>query len=364
MPWVPVEALREVPVVNGWTAIILAAGKGTRMRSAFAKVLHPLCGVPMLEHVIDLVEQAGAARTVVVIGHQAELVRQAVKRRVEFVYQAEQKGTGHAVMQAEPLLAGVTGAVLITYGDTPLYRPETYRSFVEAHMASGADGSILTAVVDDPTGYGRILRDEAGRFVRVVEQSDATEEQARVREINTGTYCVNGDKLFKGLRALKPENAQGEYYLPDLFPWLMQQGGHVRAQVLDDPVEALGVNDRVQLAQAEAILRQRIRDGWMRRGVTIIDPSTTWIDARVTIGADTILFPGTMLEGETRIGAGCRIGPFTHLRDAVVGDGCIVERSFVQGATLPAGSTVGPDERRVERTLQPRCEWLFARVQA
>lgn len=350
--------------MSGFTSIILAAGMGTRMRSEFAKVLHPLCGVPMIEHVIDRVKEAGADRTVVVVGHLAEHVQRVIGARVEYVYQAEQKGTGHAVMQTESLLAGVTGPILITYGDTPLYRGETFRKFVEGHVASGAKGSILTAIVNDPTGYGRILRSEAGDFARVVEQKDATPEEAKVQEINTGTYCVEGDMLFQALRALTTDNAQGEYYLPDVFTWLLRQGHGVRAQLIDDPAEALGVNDRVQLAEAETILRGRLREEWMRRGVTIVDPASTYIDARVQIGVDTVLFPGTMLEGETVVGAKCRIGPYTHLRDAAVGDRSIVERSYVEGATLPAGSVTGPEASLLERRSEPRCGWLFARDQA
>lgn len=332
---------------------------GSRMRSSFAKVLHPLCGVPMIEYIIDTVEKAGSTRTVVVVGHQAERVKAVIRSGVEFAYQAEQKGTGHAVMQAETLLADVEGPVLITYGDTPLYRVDTFRDFVSNHVATSAVASILTGVFPDPTGYGRIIRSPEGDFQRVVEQRDATAEQAMVREINTGTYCVEARHLFRGLHALKPENAQGEYYLPDLLESLLREGHAVRAPIVEDATEALGINDRSQLADAENILRQRIKNDWMERGVTLIDPASTWIDARVQIGVDTILFPCTMLEGDTIIGEGCRVGPFSHLRNARIGDNTVVERSFVDGAAFPSGSTVGPDERHVMVTSEPRCEWLF-----
>lgn len=331
------------------------------MRSSFAKVLHPLCGVPMIEHVIDALKEAGAARIVVVVGHQAEQVKATVGDRVEYVYQAEQKGTGHAVMQTADLLQGTQGPILITYGDTPLYRAETFKRFVEGHVESEAAGSILTAIVPDATGYGRIVRSAEGDFVRVVEQKDATPEEAAIREFNTGTYCFQGDKLFAGLAALTPDNAQGEYYLPDVFTWLIEQGLSVRAEVLDDADEALGINDRKQLADAEAIMRQRIREHWMERGVTIIDPATTWIDKQVQIGQDTILFPGTLLEGDTIIGERCRIGPFTCVRGARIGDDSVIDRGNVEGVHLPVGSVVGPDAHHAEGPSLARCAWLFAR---
>lgn len=345
--------------MSGFTSIILAAGMGTRMRSAYAKVLHPICGVPMIEHVIRAVREAGAQRIVVVVGHQADLVQQAIGDQVEYVHQREQKGTGHAVMQAEPLLAEVQGPILITYGDTPLYRASTYQGLMVDHIESGAAASILTAVVDDATGYGRIVRSREGEFARVVEQKDATPEQAQIKEFNTGTYCVQGDKLFTGLKALTPDNAQGEYYLPDLFTWLLDRQDVVRAQVVGDADEALGINDRKQLAQAEAIMRARICEDWMDRGITIVDPGTTWIDAQVRIGQDAILFPGTMLEGDTIIGDRCRVGPFSHLRNAQIGHDSVVERSMVQGANFPVGTAIGPDARYVEESLEPRCAWLF-----
>lgn len=347
--------------VGGFTSIVLAAGMGTRMRSSFAKVLHPLCGVPMIEHVIDALEQAGARRIVVVVGHQAEQVKEALGPRIEFAFQAEQKGTGHAVMQTSGLLSETEGPILITYGDTPLYRAETYRAFIEGHIESGAAGSILTAVAEDATGYGRIVRSQEGEFVRVVEQKDATPEEAKIREFNTGTYCIQGDKLFTGLSALTPDNAQGEYYLPDVLSWLLGQGQMVRAQRIDDADEALGINDRKQLAQAEAIMRQRIREQWMDQGVTIVDPATTWIDKQVHIGQDTILFPGTMLEGQTKIGDRCRIGPFAHLRNAHVGDDSVVESSSIVETRFTAGSTVGPHARHVNGPSQARCAWLYGR---
>lgn len=350
--------------MSGFTTVILAAGMGSRMKSSVAKVLHPLCGVPMIETIIDVAKKAGSTRTVVVVGHQADRVKGVLHCGVEFAYQAEQKGTGHAVMQAESLLSAVEGPVLITYGDTPLYRVETFRRFIEEHVASRSVASILTAVLDNPQGYGRVMRTPDGLFQRVVEQRDANTEEAAVREINTGTYVVDAHHLFRGLHALKPENAQGEYYLPDVLENLAKEGHPVRAQIIHDPSEALGINDRNQLATAEAILHDRIKQHWMAQGVTIIDPASTWIGAKVTIGPDTILFPCTMLEGDTIIGERCRVGPFSQVRNAHVGDDCMVERSFLDGATLPSYSQVGPDERHVVgASSEPRCDWLFKQTE-
>lgn len=346
----------------GFTTIVLAAGMGTRMRSAYPKVLHPLCGVPMIEHVLETVEKAGSTRTIVVVGHQAERVKSAINRSVEFAYQAEQLGTGHAVMQAEDLCQDVTGPILITYGDTPLYRVETIRDFVHQHVEEGAAASVLTAVVDDPTGYGRIMRSPEGEFERVVEQKDATPDEAAVREINTGTYCISSEYLFQGLRALRPENAQGEYYLPDLLEKLRKENHPVRAQLIGDPDEALGINDRQQLAQAEGILRRRIKQYWLQQGVTIVDPATTWIDAKVRIGADTILFPFTMLEGDTIVGERCRIGPFSHLCNASVGSDSVVERSYIHGKAFGPGTVIGPNAQHGDGETVERCAWLFDAV--
>lgn len=345
--------------LRGFTTIILAAGMGSRMQSSFAKVLHPLCGMPMIEYVIDTVQKAGSTRTVVVVGHQAEHVKSVIRRGVEFAYQAEQKGTGHAVMQAESLLRETEGPVLITYGDTPLYRADTFRRLVDDHVKEGSVASILTGYFDDPTGYGRIIRSAEGNFVRVVEQKDATADEAAVNEINTGTYCFEARHLFRGLQALKPENAQGEYYLPDVLTSLLHEGHKVRAHVVDDPSEALGINDRKQLAEAENILRERIKESWMEKGITLIDPASTWIDARVQIGTDTIIFPSTMLEGDTIVGESSRVGPFSHIRNAHIGDNAVVERAFIDGAKIPSGTKVGPDEQLVAGTSEPRCEWLF-----
>lgn len=341
-----------------FAAVILAAGMGTRMQSGVVKVLHPLCGEPMLGHIVRAVREAGAERVVVVVGHQGDLVRNlfAAEPGVTFAYQAEQKGTGHAVLQAESSLSGFAGPVLITYGDTPLYRQATLRAFVANHLDAGAAASVLTAHVDDPTGYGRVVRSSDGSFQRVVEHKDANADEAKIQEINTGTYCVQGDQLFAGLAALKPENAQGEYYLPDLLSQFVAAKRRVEAVQIEDPAEALGINDRVQLAEAEAILRARIRNDWMRRGVTMVDPASVWIDARAKIGQDTIIFPNTFVEGDTMVGARCRLGPCAQLYDANVGDAAVVENCTVVGESIPPGHRVGSNGGPSARV---RADWMF-----
>lgn len=324
-------------------AIVLAAGMGTRMKSSLVKVLHPLCGVPMIQHVLQTVRKAGAQRIVIVVGHQAERVRAVCGNTVEYAVQHEQKGTGHAVLQAESLLAAERGTILIVFGDTPLYRVESVVGLIRAHQTSGAAATVLSAKVDDPTGYGRIIRDAEGKFLRVVEESDASPEEAAVNEINTGMCCVEADRLFIGLRRLGTDNRQGEYYLPDLFANLVADGERVEVVVLEDSTEAQGINSRRQLAEAEAILRDRIRRHWLDQGVTMIDPSTTFIDANVSIGRDTLIYPFTFLEDGTRIGEGCTIGPMARIRRARIGDRAVVDSSVVDGISVESDAIVGPN---------------------
>lgn len=313
------------------------------MKSSLVKVLHPLCGVPMIQHVLQTMRQAGAERIVTVVGHQAERVRAVCGDTVEYAVQHEQKGTGHAVLQTESLLAAERGTILIVFGDTPLYRVESVVGLIRAHQASGAAATILSAIVDDPTGYGRIIRGEDGRFLRVVEQSDASPEEAAVNEINTGMCCIEADRLFIGLRRLGTDNKQGEYYLPDLFANLAAEGQRVEVVVLQDPTEAQGINSRRHLAEAEAILRDRIRQHWLDQGVTMIDPSTTFIDANVSIGRDTVIYPFTFLENGTRVGEGCTIGPMARIRRAQIGDRAVVDSSVVDGISVAPDAVVGPN---------------------
>ncbi|WP_010309115.1 bifunctional UDP-N-acetylglucosamine diphosphorylase/glucosamine-1-phosphate N-acetyltransferase GlmU [Kurthia senegalensis] len=323
-------------------AVILAAGQGTRMKSKLYKVLHSVCGKPMVEHVVDHIQTLDVTRTVSIVGHGAEKVKEQLGDKSEYVLQAEQLGTAHAVQQAEPLLGNLEGTTIVICGDTPLIRPETMEALIAHHEAQQAKATILTAIAEDPTGYGRILRSEDGQVSQIVEHKDATEEQRLVTEINTGTYCFDNKALFAALQLVGNDNAQGEYYLPDVIEILKNQGEVVAASVCDDFSETLGVNDRFALSQAETIMRARINEKHMRNGVTIINPENTYIGTDVTIGSDTILLPGTMLEGTVSIGEDCLIGPNTQVSDSQIGDRTSVKNSVVEESTIGDDVAVGP----------------------
>lgn len=312
------------------------------MRSELIKVLHPVCGRPMIEHVINALRGAGVGRIVLVVGHQRERVRAAFPAGVEFAVQEEQLGTGHAVLQAEPLLAEHDGPVVVTLGDMPLLQSESLHNLLALHRRSGAGATVLTAVVEDPSGYGRILRDESGRFADAVEERDAAPDQRAVREVNTGTYAFEPALLFTALRRTSPQNAQGEHYLPDVLALLARDGHKIELHRLEDAEEAMGVNDRVQLAEAEAALRRRILERWMRSGVSVIDPAATYVEPTVTIGPDTVLHPGAVLRGAARVGRRCVIGPYAVVDGAEVGDEAVIENATVIGASVAPGERVGP----------------------
>jgi len=323
-------------------AIILAAGQGKRMKSKLYKVLHPVCGKPMVGHVLDAVRDASCQRTVVVVGHGAEAVKAALGETVEYALQAEQLGTGHAVLQAESLLGQEEGLTVVTYGDTPLVTAETIKELIAYHLEKGAAATILTADVPDPSGLGRIIRGEDGNVLKIVEQKDCSPEEAAVREINTGTYCFDNRKLFSALAEVTNDNAQGEYYATDVIGILQGRGERIAASLCKDPNEGTGVNDRIALGEAERLMRERINAAHQANGVTIIDPANTYIEASVTIGADTIVYPGTHLRGATSIGSDCVIGPSADLKDTVVGDGSTIRQSVAEGAVLSEECNVGP----------------------
>ena len=323
-------------------AVILAAGKGTRMKSALPKVLHTVGGRPMLRHVMTAAAQAGAKRTLVVVGFGGDQVQAEIGAAAEYVSQAEQLGTGHAMMQAQPALEGFGGTVLLLCGDTPLLTGKTLQQLVTAHQQSGAAATVLTATPADATGYGRILRDEAGRVVGIVEQKDATEAQKRIGEINTGIYCFEAAPLFAALAGLTCNNAQQEYYLTDVLAILAQAGQRVGAVEVADFQETLGINSRLQLAEAEKILRQRKLLELMDSGVTVMDPASTFVDASVSVGEDTVLYPFTWLEGETTIGRDCRIGPNSRISDSQLGDAVTLHFSYAHECKIAGGVSVGP----------------------
>ncbi|MEC0248379.1 bifunctional UDP-N-acetylglucosamine diphosphorylase/glucosamine-1-phosphate N-acetyltransferase GlmU [Paenibacillus chitinolyticus] len=323
-------------------AIVLAAGQGKRMKSKLYKVLHSVCGKPMVGHVLDTLEHIQTEKTIVIVGHGAEAVKGYLGDRAEYALQEQQLGTGHAVLQAKDVIGAEDGVTFVVCGDTPLVRPETLEKMLRLHREKGAAGTILTAEMTDATGYGRIIRGEGGRVDRIVEQKDCSPEEAAVREINTGTYCFDNRKLFEALENVKNENAQGEYYLTDVVGILKNAGEIVEAYCTPDEAEAIGVNDRIALSEAETLMRQRINRGHMVGGVTFIDPSQTYIEKDVVIGPDTVLYPGTALRGKTVIGSECVIGPNTEICDSTLGDEVTVKQSVLQDSKVGSHANVGP----------------------
>ena len=320
-------------------AIVLAAGKGTRMKSDLPKVLHKVCGLPMVAHVVRALRGAGVERVVVVVGHGGERVQEALGDSVEYAWQREQLGTGHAVRCAAPALEGFDGPVVVASGDTPLVDAATMRALLDAH--AGNDLTVATSVLDDPTGYGRIVRDAAGRPARIVEQKDASDAQKGIEEVNAGLYAFDAGALFRLLPALSNANAQGEYYLTDLVHMAAAEGLAVGAWSADAATLA-GVNDRWQLAEAEAALRRAILRRHATNGVTLRDPATTYVEADVQIAPDATIEHGCHLRVLTTVGSGARIGPNTVLEDAQVGAGAKVQFSVVDRSAVGEGSKVGP----------------------
>jgi bifunctional UDP-N-acetylglucosamine pyrophosphorylase/glucosamine-1-phosphate N-acetyltransferase len=320
---------------------VLAAGKGKRMNSDLPKVLHPLCGRPLIAHVLTLLSDAGVDDPVVVIGQGADGVRAVVGSRGRCVEQREQLGTGHAAVQALPLLAEASGPVLVVYGDTPLLRPDTLHALLDRRREAGAAVAMLTTDADDPAGYGRVLRDESGHVARIVEDADAAGDDARVKEINAGTYAFAPDALRAALAALTPDNAQHEYYLTDTIGWLLARGETVVA-VKAPAEETIGINSRRDLAAAEQVMRRRILERLMDDGVTIIDPASTYVHAGIPIGRDTVIHPQSFIEGVSSVGRRCTLGPHSRLNDATVADDVAVVASTVSGSSIGEGTRIGP----------------------
>jgi bifunctional UDP-N-acetylglucosamine pyrophosphorylase/glucosamine-1-phosphate N-acetyltransferase len=337
------------------SAIVLAAGEGTRMRSTRPKPLHMICGRGMVMHVIHSLGSVQVERTVVVVGHGAERVTKKVQEQapdwanVSFVEQEVQRGTGDAAMVGLSVFPGDDlddeSTILVLPGDTPLLRPETIDELVSTHVAHGYAATLLTSIVDDPTGYGRVIRSDArgaqDRVLRIVEQRDATPEELAIHEMNTSIYAFRRDLLGPALRHLSPDNSQGEYYLTDVVGVLSGMGHRIGA-VQAPAAETAGVNDRWQLALAERELRARTNRHWLLNGVTMLDPRQTFIDVTVQLGSDVTLYPGTILQGRTSVGKGCEIGPDTRLIDCVVAPDCVVENSVGRDAEIGAGAHVGP----------------------
>jgi bifunctional UDP-N-acetylglucosamine pyrophosphorylase/glucosamine-1-phosphate N-acetyltransferase len=321
--------------------MVLAAGKGTRMKSATPKVLHPVCGRPLIEYVLDVALQVGSLKTCVVLGHGIEKVQKHLPKNVLTVEQKKLLGTGDAAKAAGKFLKNFNGDILVLCGDTPLLKAETIKALIKRHRSTKAVATILTAVVDNKTGYGRIIRSNFAKVVAIREESDCTEEEKEIREINSGVFCFNARVLFENLSKIKVNSRKGEYYLTDLIALFAQQRLVIETVTTTEPAEAWGVNTREDLAAAAAIMRQRILSHLMLSGVTIVDPLTTMIDSQVKIGEDSVIKPFTVIDHDVTIGKNCVIGPFAHLRsgtridDAVeIGNFAEVSRSTVGTGTF------------------------------
>ncbi len=325
---------------TGLAAVILAAGKGTRMKSELPKVLHPICGQPMLHYPLQAAKQAGFANLSVVVGHQAEKVQQAfAEQKISWVEQTEQLGTGHALLCAEESLAGFSGTLLLLCGDVPLLQADILQQVLDYHRREKAVVTVLTAEMQDPTGYGRIVRNNE-QVLKIVEEKDASEEQRRITEINTGTYLFDAEFVFSALKNLKTDNVQGEYYLTDVVAAAVSAGKKTRGVTIPDATQMMGINDRRQLAEAEAVMRWHINSDLMLSGVSMIDPTTVYVDSSVEIGPDTLLHPNVQLRGATKIGRNCTV------ESGVV----VVDSTVAEGVHLKAGSAieesqVGPDSK-------------------
>ena len=332
-------------------AIILAAGKGTRMRSKLYKVLHQVCGKTMVDHVLTQLEKAHIDTIITVVGFGAKTVEQTLAHRTRYALQKQQLGTGHAVMQTEDLLGSEDGETIIVSGDTPLFTAETFEKLFKYHEQRHAAVTILTSIAPDPTGYGRIVRDNVGIVERIVEQKDADLQEQAIKEINTGGYCFDNQKLFAALKKINNDNAQGEYYLTDVIGILKQEGEIVTAYKMDDFSESMGVNDRIALAKANQVMRDRINKHWMQEGVSMVDPATTYIDAGVKLGRDTVLEGNVVIKGDTVIGNDCYISAGSRITDSTIHDGVKITSSTLEEAEMHNGSDIGPNSH-----LRPEAE--------
>ncbi len=327
------------------TAVLLAAGQGTRMKSSLPKVLHPLCGKPMLWHVMEALKSAATETPVVVVGHGADKVKEYLEGSAECVLQEPQLGTGHAAIQAESLLRGKTDLVIVTYADMPLLRGETFSRLLETQRLNPGPFSLVTVIADDPRGFGRIVRNSDGTVSAIVEEYVATQEQKQIKELNVGAYCFKADWLWDALHRIPKNPKKGEYYLTDVVELAVKDNLPVQAVLHEDFIETIGINTRVHLAEAETAMRMRINREHMLNGVSMTDPASTYIDAGVKIGKDTIIMPNTYIHGETEIGEGNVIGPNTIIRDSKIGNRCKVFASVLEGAIVEDDVDMGPFAR-------------------
>jgi len=327
------------------TAVLLAAGQGTRMKSDLPKVLHPLCGKPMLWHILEALKTATTEKPVVIVGYGAKEVRKYVGDSAECVLQEPQLGTAHAALQAESVLRGKTDYVIVTYADMPLLRGETFNQLVETQRLNSGPLSLLTVIADDPRGFGRIVRKADGTVEAIVEEYVATPEQRAIKELNVGAYCFKANWLWEALHRIEKNPKKGEYYLTDIVELAVKDQLPVQAVVHDDFIETIGINTRIHLSEAEAALRMRINQEHMLNGVSMMDPASTYIDAGVNIGKDTTILPNTYIHGNTVIGERNMIGPNTIVRNTTIGNDCKILASVLEGALLEDDVDMGPFAR-------------------
>lgn len=321
--------------------LILAAGKGTRMKSDMPKVIHKVNGIPMITKIIDTLSGLNPEENILILGHKKEEVLKVVGENCDYVLQTEQLGTGHAVIQAKEKLKGYDGDVMILCGDTPLLRESTLKSLYEYHKESGAVTTILTSIYENPFGYGRIVKED-GLVKAIVEEKEASEEIKKIKEVNAGVYCFNSKELFKALDKIDNNNEKGEYYLTDVIGIQVSENKKVQSFILEDKMEILGVNSKVELAQAGKVLRDRKNRELMEEGVILIDPETTYVEESVKVGRDTVLYPGVVLQGKTVIGENCEIIGNSRIIDSVLGNNIRVESSVIEESILEDGVTMGP----------------------
>lgn len=321
--------------------LILAAGKGTRMKSDMPKVIHKVNGIPMITKIIDTLSGLNPEENILILGHKKEEVLKVVGENCDYVLQTEQLGTGHAVIQAKEKLEGYDGDVMILCGDTPLLRESTLKSLYEYHKESGAVTTILTSIYENPFGYGRIVKED-GLVKAIVEEKEASEEIKKIKEVNAGVYCFNSKEIFKALDKIDNNNEKGEYYLTDVIGIQVSENKKVQSFILEDKMEILGVNSKVELAQAGKVLRDRKNRELMEEGVILIDPETTYVEESVKVGRDTVLYPGVVLQGKTVIGENCEIIGNSRIIDSVLGNNIRVESSVIEESILEDGVTMGP----------------------
>ena len=322
--------------------VIMAAGKGKRMKSNLPKVLHNLAGKPILNYVFDTVDQLEAKRKILIVGYKSDHIRELIGDKIEYIEQKEQLGTAHAVLQTKKLLSDFKGDVLILSGDVPFLRVKILKKLLKYHQDNNFCCTLVSTILKNPKGYGRIIRDKKGEIKGIIEEVDLSADKKKITEVNSGIYCFNKDKLFQALEKITPDNKQGEYYLTDSVEILLKEGLTVGNIIVKDYSEVLGINSRLDLTDASQKIYQKTLQDLMPQGVTIVDPNSTFIERGVKIGQDTIIYPFTIIEKDTKIESGCLIGPYSHLIDADIGKGVRVWASIIESSTVKEGANIGP----------------------